>query len=101
VISQEWIDEGNGYREAAKLAQIDLRLEAERFQNYWSSKSGSAATKVDWRRTWLNWTINAKGANTNGNGSGQHGKVGTATSTFRRLYSEARAAREASESGEN
>lgn len=72
VVTDEWIIRGQEAREEHGLAPLDLRLEASRFQNYWSSKSGGGATKLDWHRTWLNWCINAKGA-TNGrtNGSGR------------------------------
>lgn len=33
----------------------DVRAEAGRFADFWLSKSGQDATKVDWRRTWQNW----------------------------------------------
>lgn len=30
---------------------------AEKFRNYWTAKSGSAATKIDWAATWRNWVL--------------------------------------------
>ena len=38
----------------------DLRLEAVKFANYWSGKSGKDATKIDWHKTFLNWCLNAR-----------------------------------------
>jgi len=61
VVSEDWIVAGESYREVANMPPIDLRAEALKFQNYWSSKSGAGAIKVDWKRTWLNWTLTAKG----------------------------------------
>lgn len=34
-------------------------LEAEKFRNYWTAKSGHAATKLDWSATWRNWVLSA------------------------------------------
>jgi hypothetical protein len=34
---------------------INIVREREKFIDYWSSRSGSAATKTDWNRTWKNW----------------------------------------------
>lgn len=51
---------------------LDAYLEAERFRNYWTAKSGKDAAKRNWERTWQNWILNAtvKG---NGNGSRRDG----------------------------
>lgn len=38
----------------------DMRLEAAKFVNYWSSKSGKDATKLDWEKTFENWCLNAR-----------------------------------------
>jgi hypothetical protein len=34
---------------------MNIEREREKFIDYWLSKSGSAATKTDWERTWKNW----------------------------------------------
>ena len=34
---------------------VNIVREREKFIDYWSSRSGSAATKTDWNRTWKNW----------------------------------------------
>jgi len=70
VVPDEWISEGEAYREMAGRPALDLRAEALKFANYWAAKSGGSATKVDWKRTWLNWCLSANG-NTNGSRSGK------------------------------
>ena len=42
-----------------RTPHVDGRLETEKFINYWSSKSGSGATKLDWVKTWKNWMLTA------------------------------------------
>jgi hypothetical protein len=34
-----------------------IRREAERFANFWQSKAGKDATKIDWEKTWRNWML--------------------------------------------
>jgi len=61
VVPDEWLAEGEAYREMGNLPPLDLRAEALKFANYWAAKSGGGATKIDWKRTWLNWCLTAKG----------------------------------------
>jgi len=35
-----------------------IRLEAEKFRDFWISKSGKDAAKLDWQATWRNWMRN-------------------------------------------
>lgn len=42
-----------------RVPHVDGRLETEKFINYWSSKSGRNATKLDWVKTWQNWMLTA------------------------------------------
>jgi len=37
----------------------EIAAEAEKFANFWHSKSGSSATKMDWDATWRNWVLNS------------------------------------------
>jgi hypothetical protein len=39
-------------------------LEAAKFLDYWTAKSGQVATKCDWLATWRNWIRNARAAPT-------------------------------------
>lgn len=48
-----------GYASEHGLANGKIAIEAERFRNYWSAKSGSGATKQDWPATWRNWVLKA------------------------------------------
>lgn len=36
-----------------------VRLEASKFKDYWTAKTGRDATKADWQATWRNWCRNA------------------------------------------
>lgn len=54
TVPDEWIIEGELKRKAHDLPPVNLRLEAEKFVNYWTSKSGKDATKKDWHATWMN-----------------------------------------------
>lgn len=38
---------------------FEIEIEATKFRNYWTAKSGSGATKLDWPRTWQNWILTA------------------------------------------
>lgn len=80
----EWIGDGEAKRAESKLAPVDLRLEAERFRNYWASKSGKDATKTKWHMTWMNWALNAKSQQINGfhRKESEHEKLERVTKEF-------------------
>lgn len=59
-VPAEWITEAELKRAAEKLAPVNLRLEGEKFVNYWTSKSGKDATKKDWKATWMNRAISVE-----------------------------------------
>jgi hypothetical protein len=42
-----------------RVPNVDGRIETEKFINYWQSKSGKDATKLDWVATWRNWMLTA------------------------------------------
>ena len=50
----EWTLEAMGWEAAT------VRLEAEKFRDYWVAISGRNAAKLDWEATWRNWCRNAK-----------------------------------------
>lgn len=52
TIPDDWVTWASAKR---KWHPVDVRNEAEKFANYWQGKSGQAATKVDWFKTWQNW----------------------------------------------
>ncbi len=50
-----------------------VKVEIAKFRDYWRSKAGANATKIDWQATWRNWIRKAvddleKTKNTNNNG---------------------------------
>lgn len=46
---QAWVE--------TRCATVNWRQQTERFVNYWKSKSGRDAVKLDWERTWRNWML--------------------------------------------
>lgn len=54
----------------------ELRYQHRKFVDYWTDKSGQAATKVSWNGTWRNWMRNAfeRGEIGNRKGSPPNGK---------------------------
>lgn len=60
VLTDEWAVEGEIARLNAGLPSIDLRVEADKFRDYWHAKSGKDAAKADWLATWRNWCRNAR-----------------------------------------
>lgn len=45
------------------MPDADVRREADKFRDYWVSKSGAGGTKCDWLATWRNWIRNAEKPN--------------------------------------
>lgn len=43
----------------AKVPNVNLVRETEKFCNYWRAKGGREARKLDWPATWRNWMLNA------------------------------------------
>lgn len=75
VVPQDWHTAASEARARYGLPPIDLALEAAKFEHWWASRSGTGSTKVDWKRTWINWTLKASSnGRHNGNGTGAHRK---------------------------
>src|SRR4051794_2402684 len=47
------------YVAAFQMPDALIAIEAQKFKNYWTAKTGSGATKRDWSATWRNWVLNA------------------------------------------
>lgn len=45
--------------EQRKWQPEDVDKEAAAFADYWQSKAGQSAVKLDWRKTWQNWIRNS------------------------------------------
>jgi hypothetical protein len=52
TLPPEWAAWATGQR---YWTAAETDAEAELFANYWQAKSGQAAVKVDWQKTWRNW----------------------------------------------
>jgi hypothetical protein len=61
-VPPEWIEDGAEARSRHGLPNISLALEAARFCSFWWAKPGASGTKKDWRQTWINWCLNARGS---------------------------------------
>jgi uncharacterized protein YdaU (DUF1376 family) len=62
--SQENVD----YALSHGLSLEQINHEAEKFRNYWISKAGAGATKLNWNATFQNWILTATEQRGHGNG---------------------------------
>lgn len=69
TIPPEWSDWATQER---RWHPADVREESEIFSNYWQSRSGIGACKLDWRKVWMNWVRNSR--RQNGDYQPQHAK---------------------------
>ena len=53
------------------LSEEGLKNEADKFRDYWISKTGQAAVKRDWLATWRNWCRNTKTRSATNNSGGK------------------------------
>jgi hypothetical protein len=60
-LPMDWMppDSCIAYAAARGMPEPRILIEAERFKNYWTAKTGAGATKRDWEATWRNWILNA------------------------------------------
>jgi hypothetical protein len=61
-LPDDWVPSADDVATARRhgLDPETIRTEAIKFRNYWTSKTGAAATKLDWSRTWENWCLNQR-----------------------------------------
>jgi hypothetical protein len=55
-LTDDWTPGPDGARYARELG-LDPKAVFTVFQNYWQSKAGKDAAKVDWPKVWQNWCI--------------------------------------------
>lgn len=66
---------------------VDIRLSTEKFINYWTAKTGQAATKLDWPATWRNWLLtDQERAGTNRAATAQTSKAQKNADKYHELY---------------
>ena len=56
---------------AEGLSPVEISREAEKFRDYWISKPGATACKLDWAATWRNWIRKSREMGGGGRGGGQ------------------------------
>lgn len=62
VLPADWLKDADGLRSNAGLPSADLKIEAVKFVNFFVSQPGAKGIKLNWRRTWVNWALTARGA---------------------------------------
>ena len=64
----DWQPSEDDLRFAASLGMspAEIRIEADRFRDYWAAQTGQRARKADWRATWRNWCRKAVDQKTRG-----------------------------------
>jgi len=75
------------YALAKGLSLDRINLEAEKFRNHWTAKSGQNATKLDWDATWKNWILRSM----EGSNGRPNGRAETLVERGQRLAGQARA----------
>ncbi|WP_262376847.1 hypothetical protein [Pseudomonas veronii] len=58
IAPDDWLSWAQGER--PELDDRMLKAMADSFKDYWVSKSGANATKLDWEATWRNWVRNQR-----------------------------------------
>ena len=69
------------------FARDAIRVEADKFKDYWTARAGPNGVKLDWQATWRNWIRTAKGR-TNGNGKTDRRQFDAAINETARRLSE-------------
>lgn len=64
--------------------RIDMKLEADRFRDYWHAQPGQRGRKADWTATWRNWIRKASPTGTP-HGPAPHRKLSLAEDTEQRI----------------
>jgi len=61
-LSDDWVlpKEWGEWALSQGWSETAVRLEADKFRDFWISKAGKDATKLDWLATWRNWLRNSK-----------------------------------------
>jgi uncharacterized protein YdaU (DUF1376 family) len=72
-LSDDWQPSEDSLRfaESEGLTTSEIEREASKFRDYWISRAGSGARKVDWSRTWCNWCRKAAENKNRGNFNGR------------------------------
>ncbi len=77
-LPEHWVpsDDDHSFAIGRGLSNRQIDIEALKFRNHWTSKSGKDATKTNWSRTWQNWILNHRGMPYHANRTGNQGASG-------------------------
>jgi len=65
-LTQDWfLTKAMGEWATQERQDIDVRLVADQFKDYWISQPGQKGVKLDWDATWRNWVRNTKAQKAN------------------------------------
>ena len=65
-LAQDWfLNKSLGEWALQERPDIDVRLVAEQFKDYWVAQPGQKGVKLDWDATWRNWVRNTKAVKAN------------------------------------
>jgi uncharacterized protein YdaU (DUF1376 family) len=65
-LTQDWfLTKAMGEWATHERPDIDVRLVAEQFKDYWIAQPGQKGVKLDWDATWRNWVRNTKAPKAN------------------------------------
>jgi len=65
-LSQDWVlTKSLGEWAQAERPDLDVRLVADQFKDYWIAQAGQKGVKLDWAATWRNWVRNTKSSKPN------------------------------------
>jgi len=59
-VDTAWVIEAADIRKNAGLPPVNAQLEADKFVDFWTAKSGQNATKLDWHAAWRTWIRRAE-----------------------------------------
>ena len=65
-LAQDWVlTKSLGEWAQTERPDLDVRLVAEQFKDYWIAQPGQKGVKLDWSATWRNWVRNSKASKSN------------------------------------
>jgi uncharacterized protein YdaU (DUF1376 family) len=65
-LAQDWVlTKSLGEWAQTERPDLDVRLIAEQFKDYWIAQPGQKGVKLDWAATWRNWVRNTKSSKPN------------------------------------
>lgn len=65
-LAQDWVlTKSLGEWAQSERPDLDVRLVAEQFKDYWIAQAGQKGVKLDWSATWRNWVRNTKASKPN------------------------------------